>query len=195
MLVWLVLTLCESMTVCRPQCWNLTVKIRAGTNCNCLTTGEWKTHYWANYLLKYWGGVSSSMYMVVFALGPATDCHILSSAWPMESPWQAGQSHTIHPSNWWSSWRSSNHNQPHWSAPFLCVSWPLIWLRKSPMAVCPSTTPVFIFCVRIRHPSGEVKWIEWIFWERARERCHSNIWWHFCFLISSRLFWDHLKFY
>lgn len=128
------------------------------------------------------------MYMVVFALGPATDCQILSSAWPMESPWQAGQSHTIHPSNWLSSWRSSNHNQPHWSAPFLCVSWPLIWLRKSPIAVCPSTTAVFIFCVWIRHPSGEVKWIEWIFCERAREWCHSNIWWRFCFLISSRLF-------
>lgn len=149
-------------------------------------TGEWKTYHWANYLLKYWGDVSFSMYMVVVALGPTAECHIVSSAWPMESSWQAEQSHTIHLSNWWSPWRSTNHNQPQGSAPFLCVSWPLIWLRKSPMAVCPSTTAVFIFCVWIRHPSVEVKWIEWIFWER--EWCHPNIWWRFCFLISSRLF-------
>lgn len=136
---------------------------------------------------------SSSMFMMVVALGPATECHILSSAWPMESSWQVGQSHTIHPSNWWSPWRSSNHNQPHWSAPFLCVSWPLIWLRKSPMAVCPSTTAVFIFCVWIRHPSVEVKWIEWIFWERESGVIQTSgdvsVFW-----FRPVCFWDHLTF-
>lgn len=132
------------------------------------------------------------MYMMVVALGPATECHILSSVRPMESSWQAEQSHTIHLSNWWSPWRSSNHNQPQWSAPFLCVSWPLIWLRKSPMAVCPSTTAVFIFCVWIRHPSLEVKWIEWIFWERVVTSKHL-VTFLFCWF-HPVCFWDRLTF-
>lgn len=61
------------------------------------------------------------------------------------------------------------------------------WLFALPPPLC-------LFFVWIRHPSVEIKWIEWIFWEREREWCHPNIWWHFCFWFCPVCFWDHLTF-
>lgn len=50
---------------------------------------------------------------------------------------------------------------------------------------------VCIFCVRIKHPSGEVKWIEWIFCESGVIQTSGDV---YVFWFRSICFWVHLTF-
>jgi len=111
-----------------------TFQIGARTKSNCFKI------LLGNYWSKYWGDMPSSMFVVVTAPRPTTTCHIgnhhgrrdkaILSSHPISGP---PESHPI------ITTLICTHG------PLLCVSWPLIWLRKRPMAVCPSTTTVCVY--------------------------------------------------